>query len=267
MISGRSIMMPSLSLGKCGQSVSPIGFGAFKIGRDEGTKYRSSYQIPEERESTHILNEMLDLGITYIDSAPAYGLSEERIGKAISHRRDEFILSTKTGESFENGTSHFDFSLEGTRRSVYRSLKRMKTDVIDIVFVHSNGRDIHIQDRTDVVEALQELKALGLIRAIGFSGKTVSGAKRALDWADVIMVEYHLSNASHTEVMHEATRRGVGVVVKKGLASGTLPASEAIRFVLGNPDVSSLLIGGLNLNHMRTNLSIASKIMNNQSAA
>lgn len=259
-------MMPTLSMGRSGQLVSPIGFGAFKIGRNEQIKYRTGYQLPDEKEAAHILNSMLDLGISFIDSAPAYGISEERIGAAIAHRRDEFVLSTKTGETFENGKSRYDFSADGTRKSIYRSLERLKTEILDVVFVHSNGRDLHIQEKTDVVETLQELKALGLIRAIGFSGKTVAGAQKALDWADVIMVEYHLSNPSHTAVMQEAACRGIGVVVKKGLASGTLPATEAIRFVLGNPDVCSLLIGGLNLNHMRMNLLTASQIVN-QSAA
>jgi aryl-alcohol dehydrogenase-like predicted oxidoreductase len=72
-----------------------------------------------------------------------------------------------------------------------------------------------------------------------------------------LMVEYQLHDRSHESLIAEATSRGVGIVVKKGLASGELPASEAIRFVLDNPHVTSLVVGGLNLDHFRANLAAA----------
>ena len=74
------------------------------------------------------------------------------------------------------------------------------------------------------------------------------------------MVEYHLAERSHEAVMSEAAARGIGVVVKKGLASGHLSAGEAIRFVLANADVASLIVGGLSLEHFRENVKIASDI-------
>jgi aryl-alcohol dehydrogenase-like predicted oxidoreductase len=101
------------------------------------------------------------------------------------------------------------------------------------------------------------MKRAGKLRAVGFSGKTVEAARLSLDWADVIMVEYHLDDRSHEQVIAEAGTRGVGVVVKKGLASGRLGADEAIRFVLSNPSVGSVVVGGLNLDHMRANLAAA----------
>jgi aryl-alcohol dehydrogenase-like predicted oxidoreductase len=104
---------------------------------------------------------------------------------------------------------------------------------------------------------LQELRKRGEARAIGFSGKTVQGAAAALDWADAIMVEYHLEDRSQEKVIGEAGRRGVGVIIKKGLASGRLNPNDAIRFVLGNPDVTSMLIGGLKLDHIRDNIQAA----------
>jgi aryl-alcohol dehydrogenase-like predicted oxidoreductase len=82
----------------------------------------------------------------------------------------------------------------------------------------------------------------------------------SLDWADAIMVEYHLDDPSHSDVIAVAAERGVGVVVKKGLASGKLPAAEAIAFVLGNTGVGSLVVGGLNLDHLRTNVALAAQI-------
>jgi len=252
--------MQSRPLGKTGFSVSPIGFGAFKIGRNQKIKYPQPYDLPDERTVESLLNSLLDMGITYIDTAPAYGLSEERIGKSIAHRREEFVLSTKVGETFEDGVSTYDFSEEGVHRSIQRSLERLKTDVLDLVFLHSDGDDLSILNETDAVAALCDLKQQGLIKAVGMSGKTVKGARQSLEWADVLMVEYHLNDQSHEEVIAEAVARGIGVIVKKGLAAGHLDADEAIRFVLSHRNISSLIIGGLNLDHMRCNLAVVNKM-------
>jgi aryl-alcohol dehydrogenase-like predicted oxidoreductase len=129
--------------------------------------------------------------------------------------------------------------------------------VLDVLLLHCDARDEAIQREPGAVQALEDLKQQGLVRAIGLSGKTVAGARLALDWADVLMVEYHLQDRSHEAVIAEAAARGVGVVVKKGLASGRLDAREAIRFVLANPHVSTLVIGGLDLAHFEANLAAA----------
>ncbi|NOX53010.1 MAG: aldo/keto reductase [Planctomycetes bacterium] len=251
-------MIPTRPLGRTGLQLSVIGFGAFKIGRNQGIKYPRGYELPDESSVERLLNALLDAGITYIDTAPAYGLSEERIGRAIGRRRREFVLSTKVGETFLDGRSIYDFSRQAVQASVHRSLKRLKTDILDIVFIHSNGDDLAILRQTDVVPTLLGLRDRGDVRAVGLSGKTVEGARDALQWADALMVEYHLNDRSHEEVIEEAARQGVGVVVKKGLASGHLSPDAAIPFVLGNPFVSSLVIGGLNIQHMRANLQLAS---------
>ena len=240
-------------LGQTGLLVTPLGFGAFKIGRNEKVKYPQPYDLPDDAAVERLLNGVLDAGINLIDTAPAYGISEERIGKFISQRRSEFVLSTKVGERFVNGESSFDFTGLGVRASVADSLKKLRTEVLDILFVHSNGDDLTIQQQTDVVPTLQKLKHLGYLRAIGFSGKTPAGAEAALDWADVVMVEYHLNDTSHADVIAAAASRGVGIVVKKGLASGHLPPAEALRFVLANPHVASVIVGGLSLEHLRAN--------------
>ena len=246
-------------LGRTGLSVSPIGFGGFKIGRNEKTKYPTAYELPSESDVGRLLEGLLDLGINYIDTAPAYGLSEVRIGRFLAPRRGEFVLATKVGETFAGGVSHYDFSSAGLRASVERSLLRLRTEAIDVLLLHSDGRDLWIQNETDAVAVLGDFKARGLVRAIGLSGKTVEGATQALDWADVLMIEYHIDDRSHESLISQAAERGVGVVVKKGLASGALRAEEAIRFVLANPHVASVVVGGLSLDHFRENMRAASE--------
>lgn len=241
-------------LGRTGLSLSPLGYGAFKIGRNEGTKYPQAYPLPDERTVEQLLNGVLDLGIRYIDTAPAYGLSEERIGRCIAHRRAEFVLSTKAGETFENGRSAYDFSAAALRASVERSLKRLRTDTVDILFLHAPADDMAVVRDTDALATLHELRSQGKCRFIGFSGKTIAAERLALPHVNVLMVEYHLEDQSHRDVMREAAARGAGVIVKKGLASGRLAADEAIRFVLADPNVGSLVVGGLNLEHIRANL-------------
>ncbi len=247
-------------LGSCGLAVSPIGFGAFKIGRNVGIKYAQSYDLPSDSAVDRLLNTVLDLGINYIDTAPAYGISEERIGRAISARRREFVLSTKVGETFEDGCSTYDFSEHGVRRSVARSRERLGSDELDIVLIHSDGNDLQILNETDVVPTLTALRDAGVIKAIGLSAKTVDGARAALAWADVLMVEYHVRDQSHGPVIAEAAEAGVGVVVKKGLASGELDPAEAVPFVLSTAGVASLVIGGLDIDHIQANIRLAEAV-------
>jgi aryl-alcohol dehydrogenase-like predicted oxidoreductase len=244
-------------LGDTGIELSALGFGAFKIGRSQGTKYARPYDLPGDRSVLALLRSLAEMGINHIDTAPAYGTSEERLGRLLGAASADFVISTKVGETFDERGSHFDFSANAVRRSIETSLRRLRRGELDMVFVHSNGDDLTVLRETDVVAALTELRTRGLVRAIGFSGKTVEGARESLAWADVLMVEYHMDDVSHDAVMGEAHRRGVGVVVKKGLASGRLPAAEAVPFVLGHPAVTNLVVGGLSVEHLRANAAAA----------
>jgi len=238
----------------------PIGFGAFKIGRNLGVKYAESYPLPTDVEADRLLNGVLDLGICYIDTAPAYGLSEERIGESIGHRRGEFILSTKVGESFENGASRYDFSRDAMERSVRQSVRRLRTERVDVLFLHAHRDDLEILRHTDAVETLIALRDLGIARAIGFSGYSVDAFRASLEWADAVMVEFHRDDVSRAPVVVEAGARGIVVVVKKGLASGRIQPGDAIPFVLGRSEVSTMLVGSLNLDHLRDDLTLGSNV-------
>ncbi|MEQ8788373.1 MAG: aldo/keto reductase [Pirellulaceae bacterium] len=259
--------MPSRPLGKTGLQVSPIGFGAFKIGRNQGAKYPCGYDLPDESSVAALLHGVLDLGVTHIDTAPAYGLSEERIGRHLAARRSEFVLSTKVGETFEAGRSHYAFDEKSVRDSIHRSLQRLRCDVLDIALIHAPADDVRVLTETDVAATLVALKSAGDIRAIGLSGKTVAAARLAQEWADVLMVEYHSRDTSHAELIAEAAERGIGVIIKKGLASGHLPAAEAIPFALHAAGVTNLVVGGLSLPHMAENVRLAEDAFPSTSAS
>jgi aryl-alcohol dehydrogenase-like predicted oxidoreductase len=243
-------------LGKTGLLTSAIGYGALKIGRNEAIKYPQAFDLPDEAAADRLLNACLDLGINYMDTARAYGLSEERIGNAIGHRRREYVLSSKAGEIFENGQSRYDYTPAALRASVEKSLSLLRTDVLDVLFVHTKD-DVHLQNETDAVPTFQAMKAAGLVRFIGLSAKTPTGAELALSWADALMVEYNSEDRAIEPVIAKALEHGIGIVVKKGLGSGRLAAEQAIEFVLGNLGVSSLIVGSLNLEHLKNNLRVA----------
>ncbi|MDP6480194.1 MAG: aldo/keto reductase [Phycisphaerales bacterium] len=240
--------------------LSRIALGTFKIGRTAGAKYPNTYDLPSEDAAAALLGAALDLGITLIDTAPAYGLAEERIGRALAHRRDDFILSTKVGEHFEEGASRFDFTARGIRESVEASLRTLRTEVIDILLVHSSGDDLAILAQSDTVETLHALRDEGKARLIGFSGKTVEGQRQALDWADALMVEYNLDNRDQEEVIATAADTGAIVLIKKGLASGHLDGEEALRFLMQESPVAeaidSVVIGSGSIARMQQNYEI-----------
>jgi aryl-alcohol dehydrogenase-like predicted oxidoreductase len=246
-------------LGSTGLTVPSISFGAFKIGRNSGIKYAHSYELPSDPEVSQLLEGLRTLGIDSIDTAPAYGFSEARLGALLPSGFTPTI-STKVGERFINGASTYDFSPSAIRASINASRAALRRPTLDIVFIHSDGRDLEIQNQSGAVQTLIELRREGRIRAIGFSGKTVEGAAAAMKWADVLMVEFHLEDRSHESIIQQAHARGLGVVIKKGLASGRLDSRAAIEFILSNPAVDSLIIGGLNLDHLAANVAVAEQV-------
>ena len=254
-----TIGMQTRRLGKTGFDVGPIGFGAFKIGRNAKIKYPQPYDLQTDQEVASLLDGLIDLGICHFDTAPAYGISEQRIGNWLTQRDVPLVISTKVGERFEDGESRYEFDEHSVRQSVANSLRLLRRDVLDIVLIHTPHDDVRVLHETPVVETLQALKDAGDIRAIGLSGKTPQAALLACQWADLLMVEFNVEDRSHAKVIEEAGRRDIGVLVKKGLASGHLPASEAIPFALNQPGVTSLVVGGLNLAHMADNVRFAER--------
>lgn len=255
-------------LGDTGLRVSPLGLGTVKLGRDQGVKYPSGFTIPDDTEARQLLALARDLGINLIDTAPAYGRSEERLGPLLRGQRQDWVIVSKVGEEFEAGQSHFDFSPAHTRRSVERSLQRLETDVIDLVLVHSDGNDMAVLRDSGVYETLAELKQAGKIRAFGLSGKTVEGGLLALERGDCAMVTYNLNEQGERPVLDYAAQHAKGLLVKKGLASGHVclapgvdPVRASFELIFGHPGVTSAIIGTINPLHLSHNVATAAAVL------
>ena len=260
-------------LGATGIQVSALGLGTVKLGRNRALKYPASFTLPDERSARRLLDLAAELGINLLDTAPAYGSSEERLGRLLAGNRRGWILCTKVGEEFEQGRSRFDFSPEHTRESVLRSLRRLGTDVLDIVLVHSDGRDLQIIEQMGTLEMLAQLKREGLLRAFGMSTKTVAGGLAAAAACDVVMVTYNPLAQQERPVLDECARLGRGVLVKKVFDSGHLvepadapdtgrPAPQAsLELVLGHPGTSAAVVGTINPLHLRSNAEAARRVL------
>lgn len=255
-------------LGNTGLRVSVLGLGTVKLGRTRGLKYPDAQiaaELPTENAATELLRTATELGINLIDTAPAYGVAEERIGLLMAANnwfggRDRWVVCTKAGEEFDSlaaggaGESRFDFSPGAVRASVERSLMRLRTDRVEIMLLHSDGRDEWIIRESGALEELRRLKSRGLVRAIGVSTKTLAGGLLAAETCDVVMVMLNPAQRGELPAIQSAHGRGKGVLIKKGLASGHTPdPSGAIRFVLGTPGVSSMIVGTSSAAHLREN--------------
>ena len=251
-------------LGRTGIKVSPLGLGTVKFGRNQQVKYPSSFEIPDDRAVRHILQVARELGINLLDTAPAYGTAQERLGKLLPGPREDWVIVSKVGEIFENGRSRFDFSHAHTLASVEQSLRELNTDYLDCVLIHSDGGDLRILEQEGALDALRELKERGLIRAHGMSSKTVEGGLRVVRDMDVVMATANLEYDEESPVLEAAQRLGKGVLVKKGLMSGHVRGAEGVRasmaHVLSLPGVSSMIVGTINEDHLRQNVALADEL-------
>lgn len=251
------------NLGQTELKISCLGLGTVKIGRNQQVKYPANFSLPTDKEVTALLEHAGMLGVNLLDTAPAYGSSEQRLGRLLRNRQ-QWFLCTKVGEEFLNGKSFFDFSAEHTRKSIERSLRELKTDYLDIVLIHSDGRDMHILESTDCLPTLMALKDEGLIRAVGMSTKTLEGGLKAAELTDVVMVTYNPSAEKEFEVIDRARSLNKGILIKKALNSGhdcqgeKNSATGNIQFALKHKGVSSVIVGTINPRHLADNVTAAS---------
>ena len=266
--------METTLLGKTGLKVSRLGAGLAEIGS-------SADALGVGR----LLNAALDGGINFLDTAACYGDSEEWIGHSISHCRQEYILATKAGH-ITGGYEGEAWTAKTILDSVERSLRRMKTDHLDLVQLHSCGVDT--LERGEVIQALLEAKRSGKTRYIGYSGD-----HEAALWAiesnqfDTLQTTFNLvDQRARKEVLPQARAKVMGIIAKRPIANATWGApagSDAVRewyrqraqamlgmgpllaapqdpillalgFVLAHEEVDTAIVGTRNPDHMRANV-------------
>lgn len=247
-------------------AVSRIGLGTVKFGRNQQINYPEKFSLPSDKEILNLLSVAKDLGIKLLDTAPAYGISEERLGKLLRNHRHDWIIASKVGENFVDGSSSFDFSEQAVYASAERSLQRLHTDYLDILLVHSNGEDKKIIEEHEIFNVLQDLKQQGKIRSFGMSTKTVEGGKMTVDHADVAMVTHNPIYTDERDVISYAYKKKKSIFIKKAFASGHLqkisgddPVQAALDFIFQTEGVTSVITGTLNPKHLQETVTKANK--------
>lgn len=251
-------MLKPRQLGLTDLSVSPIGLGTVKFGRNQGVKYPEGFELPSDEELVDLLALAKNLGINMLDTAPAYGTSEERLGNLLKGQREDWVIVGKAGEEFEDGESYFDFTPSSFEKSLERTLKRLNTDYIDALLIHSDGNDEDILSNDALIKKLYEFKSQGLVKAIGASTKTVTGGLMTLDLLDIVMATYNPTYTDEKAVLDHADEIGKGVLLKKVFASGhhASPA-ECLKFAFDHPGTSAAIIGTINPKHLKENVEAA----------
>lgn len=268
--------MQQRTLGRTNLSVSPLGFGGSEIG------YRGATQ----ETVTRLLNAALDAGLNVIDTAECYKNSEELIGQAVSHRRRDYSLFTKVGHEHGWDKPH-DWSAESIGRSIDRSLKRLRTDRVDLVQLHSCG--VEVLERGEATAALQRAKEQGKTRFIGYSGDdqpALFAVKSGL--FDTLQTSISIADQQAIDLLLPVAReRNIGVIVKRPIANAAWrdakepkgayhhtywqrlralrydflkewdqaedAASIALRFALSQPGVHTAIVGTQNPERWRAN--------------
>lgn len=194
------------TFGNTGLTVSKLGFGAGHIGSPQ----------TEESDVALLLNKILDAGINFIDTARGYGLSEERIGRILHTRRNDFVLSTKVGYGIEGYT---DWTYDCIIAGVHRALQTLHTDYIDIVHLHSCP--MNILQHNGVIDALLTMKEAGKILVAAYSGENESlhYAARTEQFGSVQTSINVFDQYSKNTIVPQLKKQGCGIIAKRPLAN------------------------------------------------
>ncbi|MGK2966643.1 MAG: aldo/keto reductase [Tepidiformaceae bacterium] len=280
--------LPTRQLGRTGFEATTLGFGAMEL--------RGAPGGPDitDAEAARVLNAVLDAGINLIDTSPDYGVSEDHIGKHIPHRRDEYFLASKCGcvPGAPQGTDHLH-TAENVRAGVEASLRRMKTDRLDLVQFHRSLTRSEYEEQGALQELLR-LRDEGKVRFVGVSGTLPNLDEQVrMGVFDAFQVPYSAIQRDHEDVIHRASEAGAGIIIRGGAARGTptdwegrryymLPGSQpkdrweaasldeilpdgmsrmefTLRFTLSNPDLDTTIVGTRNPDHLRDNIEAAIK--------
>ena len=260
--------------------VSVLGFGGAEIG----------LEAVSQSQVDSLLNSAFDAGLNVIDTAACYGDSEEKIGRAIGHRRSEAILFTKCGHTSD--LEGKDWEADLIRRSIERSLQRLKTDRLDLVMLHSCETDI--LDPGEATAALQAARDKGQTRYIGYSGDGAAALQAVSSGLfDVLQTSVNIADQQALDrLLPLAAEKNMGVIAKRPLANAAWQAiSErdideyrrpyfrrlkqldypfltgdvetgvdlALRFTLSCPDVHTAIVGTAKPGRWQQNAAMAAQ--------
>jgi aryl-alcohol dehydrogenase-like predicted oxidoreductase len=265
------------NFGTTGLKVSALGFGAGSLGLRSLT----------EKEAEALVTTALDSGVTLFDTARSYDLSEERLAKYLGNKRKDVVISTKIGYGIKDEE---DWSYSAVKKGIEEALTTLKTDVIDIAYLHSCP--IEVLRRGEAINALLDAVKEGKVRVPGYSGDnnallyaiTVTGLRAFMASYNICDQRLVLGGA-----LAEAKRRGAGVIAKRPLANapwlhdvcpvGTygeeywnrydniviysdLPAEECfLRYAAYTFGIDSVVVGSKNPEHIRNNTAIVKQGM------
>jgi aryl-alcohol dehydrogenase-like predicted oxidoreductase len=277
-------MLKKAKLGRTGLEVTQLGFGAMEL---RGPKVWSGRPISDE-QAERILHAVLDAGINFIDTSVDYGLSEERIGRFISSRRKEYYLATKCGcdphEVGDKWETPHTWTRDNILRNIEGSLKRMKTDYVDVLQFHNpKPQDVASEKLVDV---LKDIQRRGLTKFIGIS-TTLPDLPVYVEMGvfDTFQIPYSVLDPKHHDAISLAAKAGAGTIIRGGIAKGgpesdvaaasrveawkkagleelldgMSPAEMILRATLSHPDCHTTIIGTLNVEHIKANVAAAAK--------
>ncbi len=284
------------ALGRTGAEVTLLGYGAMELRGAPGGPAIA------DAEAGRLLNAVLDGGINLIDTSIDYGRSEQAIGRYLAQRRDSYFLASKCGcpppqlwlRFRPRRTLHrqHDYRPFNVRAGVEESLRRLRTDRLDLVQVHHSPSRAQLEgERT--VETLAKLRDQGKVRFIGMSG-TLPNLPGQIEMGafDVFQIPYSALQREHEDLITAAAAAGAGTLIRGGVArggpakdwqswpvdqdpdvarrrwdaaglsdliDGMSPQEFMLRFTLSHPGLSATIVGTAQIGHLRANLAIAEK--------
>jgi aryl-alcohol dehydrogenase-like predicted oxidoreductase len=283
--------LPTRTLGRTELQVTQLGYGAMEL-RD-APRGRA---IPDE-QAAQVLRAVVDGGINYIDTSIDYGLSEERIGAVLGTRRKEFYLASKCGcpvdKSSSGGRQEHVFTRENVVAGVEQSLRRLRTDYLDVVQFHASPSRSTLEQEGGL-DALLDLQRQGKVRFVGISG-TLPNLLEQIQMGvfDVFQIPYSALQPEHEQLISEAAASGGGTVIRGGIVKGALAPDKQgvsprgvspdepqqlwdaaglddlldgasrnefiLRYTLSHPDMHTTIVGTANVDHLNANLAAARK--------